>query len=82
MNMNPTPTIKQPTLCAVPQCGKVIAEQFLMCRGHWSFVPLELRNEVHRTWRIFRRSRTSVAAIRQYRDARKAAVDAIIARGL
>lgn len=72
--------------CRVPGCGRSIVSGSLMCPGHWHLVPAELRSEVHRTLHAYDARMlhpdidARVAAIEAYRQAKQAAIDAVVAQ--
>ena len=64
--------------CPIPGCATNVRPGYLMCREHWSEVPLPMRRDVNRTWRAYLTARGqehfAVARI-AYRMAAGAAVD-------
>jgi hypothetical protein len=49
-------------ICAVPGCRRIVSPKHLMCMPHWSRVPEDLQQAVHRTHAAF--TEASAAAAR------------------
>lgn len=64
------------TSCPVG-CGRRRAREHLMCRTCWREVPGHLQQDVHRTWRTWRRTFGDPVAFREYRAAADAAIAAV-----
>lgn len=63
--------------CPVPHCSnRVRSKQLLMCRSCWFRVPKELRDRVWTTWRLYLRQRQFLDLLKDYKDARNAAIAA------
>lgn len=62
--------------CAAVHCGTVIAEEKLMCVGHWRLVPQHLQQDITKYFRAMNHGRVAdrLIAINNYRVARDAAI--------
>lgn len=66
--------------CPIPGCTASAQPGELLCTPHWRQVPEDLKKQVWRTWSWFVHARTvqkRTAALGPYREARKAAIDAV-----
>jgi hypothetical protein len=73
-----------PHKCPVRDCEKQVGDVFLMCPRHWRMVPKELQTEVYRTFRYMSDDEGKSGArgsmrdlIEAYREARRAAIEAV-----
>jgi hypothetical protein len=67
--------------CAVPNCGRRISLEFLMCPGHWAQVPRDLQRKVYTCWQAWRKNFRNVSAAQAHRAAKDAAVQAVVEGG-
>lgn len=62
-----------PVRCAAGECQSMIREGLLMCRTHWSRVPLHTQELVYRRLREWRET-PSMETVRAYREAKGRAI--------
>ena len=71
------------SLIPCPICGVPVQNSKFMCLPHWLQVPRKLQLAVSTAWAAVRRAKGPqelLTAIRRHRDAKQAAVEAVMAR--
>lgn len=58
-------------------CGRHAQPGHLMCRTCWYKVPANLRADVWRTWKAWRRRNATEADFERYHEAREAAIASV-----
>lgn len=59
------------SLCSIPSCRRSCGPRYLMCREHWSLVPLPLQRTIWRLW--------NEGKIREgYAEARDSAIEQVL----
>lgn len=67
--------------CQALGCQHLVRRGHLMCNDHWRMVPAPAQRAVWAAWRA-QRAVNSVATLRDYLDAKQAAIDAVAAKQL
>lgn len=67
----------QPPTCPIPNCTRPVGKHKLLCAPCWSAVPPDLQRRVHRTYRAWLGHMGDADLMREYQDAKTAAIQAV-----
>ena len=63
--------------CYIDGCTRNVPDTILLCKPHWYRVPAPLRAQVWKTWKALTAADGGLWAVKEYRRAKQAAIDAV-----